>query len=83
MRHKRRSKRRAVHVLTVAASKHVDILVLGAFGCGAFINDPETVAKAYKIALQEFSGVFKHVEFAIKSGEEKTRNYRAFEKVFC
>ena len=53
------------------------------FGCGAFINDPETVAKAYKIALQEFSGVFKHVEFAIKSGEEKTRNYRAFEKVFC
>ena len=75
--------RRAVHVLTVAASKHVDILVLGAFGCGAFINDPETVAKAYKIALQEFSGVFKHVEFAIKSGEEKTRNYRAFEKVFC
>ena len=46
--------KRAIHMLTVAASKGADILVLGAFGCGAFQNDPAVVAKAYKIALEEF-----------------------------
>lgn len=41
-------------MLTVAANKGADILVLGAFGCGTFQNDPAVVAKAYKIALEEF-----------------------------
>ena len=46
--------KRAIHMLTCAAAKGADILVLGAFGCGAFRNDPEVVARAFKTAINEF-----------------------------
>ena len=46
--------KRAIHMLTCAAAKGADILVLGAFGCGAFQNDPEVVARAYNTVLKEF-----------------------------
>ncbi len=46
--------KRAIHMLTCAAAKGADTLVLGAFGCGAFRNDPEVVARAYKTVLQKF-----------------------------
>lgn len=57
--------KRAMHLLTVAASKGVDVLVLGAFGCGAFHNDPRVVAYAWHVALNMFPKVFKRVVFAI------------------
>jgi len=75
--------KRAMHMLTVAASKNVDILVLGAFGCGAFSNNPEVVSKAYKVALEQFDGVFEKVEFAIYCAEHETNNYIAFNKAFA
>ena len=50
--------KRAKHILHVAASNNVDILVLGAFGCGAFQNDPECVARAYRSALASYNGYF-------------------------
>lgn len=45
---------RAKHILTIAVANGIDILVLGAFGCGAFRNDPWVVAQAYAASLQEF-----------------------------
>lgn len=70
--------RRAIHLLTVAAAQGADTLVLGAFGCGAFRNDPGVVARAYKTALQEFQGVFRKIEFAIYTTPESEENYTAF-----
>ena len=74
--------RRAIHMLTVAASKGADILVLGAFGCGAFQNNPEVVAKAYQTALLLFPKVFQKVEFAVFCKPEDPTNYDAFQRTF-
>jgi len=74
--------KRAIHMLTVAAHKGADILVLGAFGCGAFENDPRVVARAYACALREFPRVFSKIEFAIYgAGYDKNDNYSAFKEV--
>ena len=73
--------KRAIHMLTCAAAKGADILVLGAFGCGAFQNDPEVVARAYKTAIKEFPKVFKQIEFAVYCPPGEGRNYEVFKKV--
>ncbi len=74
--------KRAIHMLTCAAAKGADILVLGAFGCGAFQNDPEVVARAYKTAIQEFPKVFDKIEFAVYCPPGSSRNYEVFKKTF-
>lgn len=74
--------KRAIHMLTCAASKGADILVLGAFGCGAFQNDPEVVARAYETALQEFPKVFRQIEFAVYCPPGGSTNYEVFNKTF-
>lgn len=73
--------KRAIHMLTCAAAKGADTLVLGAFGCGAFQNDPEVVARAYKTVLQEFPKVFREIEFAVYCPPGGSRNYDVFKKV--
>ena len=45
-----------------------------------FQNNPRVVAKAYKIALNEFPKVFKHIEFAVYCGPRDTGNYDAFKE---
>ena len=76
-------KSRARHILTVAASKGVDAIVLGAFGCGAFQNDPTVVAEAYKDVLEEMKGYFSLIEFAIYCRPRETANYDAFSRVLA
>ncbi len=73
--------KRAIHMMTCAAAKGAEILVLGAFGCGAFQNNPEVVARAYKTALQEFPKVFKRIEFAVYCPPSGSVNYEVFKKV--
>ena len=74
--------KRAKHVLHVAAANGIDCLVLGAFGCGAFMNDPNVVAKAYSDALEEYCRRFDVIEFAIYCRDWETANYDAF-KAWC
>ena len=73
--------KRAIHVLTCAAAKEADILVLGALGCGAFQNDPEVVARAYKVAIGEFPKVFKKIEFAVYCSPTDMKNFETFSRV--
>ncbi len=73
--------KRAIHMLTCAAAKGADILVLGAFGCGAFRNDPKVVSRAYKTALQEFPKVFRQIEFAVYCPPGSSENYDVFKGV--
>ncbi|MBR1438083.1 MAG: TIGR02452 family protein, partial [Synergistaceae bacterium] len=69
---------RAKHILHIAALHGVDILVTGAFGCGAFKNDPELVAEAWKEALEEYRKKFEYVIFAIYFREHEIENFKAF-----
>ena len=74
--------KRAKHILHIAASKRAAALILGAFGCGAFANDPWAVARAYKDALEEYGQYFSYVEFAVYCRPDETRNYDAFRQTF-
>lgn len=75
---------RGRRICEVAAANGADALVLGAFGCGAFRNDPKVVAAAYKEVLDKMGSHFKRVEFAVfcVPGRE-SENYRAFAEVFA
>lgn len=72
-------KNRARNIFEVAKAHSVDILVLGAFGCGAFRNSPQIVAKAYKDVLQEYAKDFTEIEFAIFCKGSKD-NFEVFSK---
>lgn len=65
-------------ILSVAAANRADILILGAFGCGAFYNSPEVVMRAFSNAFDEFARCFETVEFAIFTENEYDVNYQVF-----
>lgn len=73
--------KRAKHILHLAASRHVAAIILGAFGCGAFANDPWAVAEAYRDAVAEYGQYFKYIEFAVYCHSNETENYDAFKSV--
>ncbi len=65
-------------VMGIAAAHEIDTLVLGAFGCGVFGNDPTKVAILFRDWLEAHPGQFETVVFAIPGGP----NLDAFMKVF-
>lgn len=68
-------------ILGVAQYKGVDTLFLGAYGCGAFCNDPTMVASAFKQVLDEYK-CFDKVIFAIKETSGiKDNNYEVFKEI--
>ena len=73
---------RADHLLAIAAANDADILILGAFGCGAFQNPPEIVAEVYRTILSKYEGQFQEVVFAVYCTPQEMKNYNAFAKVF-
>jgi uncharacterized protein (TIGR02452 family) len=73
--------RRAGHVLRVAAEHRHETLVLGAWGCGAFGNDPEVVAGVFADLLNAPSmrGAFARVTFAVYDRSPDQRTLQAFQ----
>ncbi|MBO1334573.1 TIGR02452 family protein [Streptomyces sp. VRA16 Mangrove soil] len=74
---------RAERVLEVAAAGGYRRLVLGAWGCGVFRNDPEQVAHAFRTALRadRFHGRFDQVVFAVLDRTPAATTRSAFERV--
>lgn len=72
--------KRARCIFEVAIEQGIDYLVLGAFGCGAFKNNPEIVAKAYNDVLSEYKYNFKIIDFAIIDGKN-SNNYEVFKRI--
>ena len=67
-------------ILQSAKNENVDVLILGAFGCGAFGNPPELVAKIFKEKLEKYS--FDTVEFAVYcSTDSPNNNYHIFKQI--
>ena len=75
--------RRARRILEVASEFGAQALVTGAFGCGAFQNSPAIVAHAWHLALDDYEGPVRTVEFAVWCRADETANYRAFADEFA
>jgi uncharacterized protein (TIGR02452 family) len=75
-------KSRIHFIFNIAAREGVENLILGAYGCGVFGQNPEEVAEIFakeiKIAETEKSNL-KKIIFAIPGADD---NYNAFKKVF-
>lgn len=74
---------RARAILKCAVKHNIRNIVLGAFGCGAFRNDPTVVAKAWHDAVKSYDGYFENIEFAVYCKDYETVNYDAFKKEIC
>ena len=56
-----------------------DVMVLSAAGCGAWGSPPEHTSEMFKQVLEEFSGAFKYVVFAILNSYDN-KNFKVFEQ---
>ncbi|MGW0608847.1 TIGR02452 family protein [Streptomyces sp. NPDC002644] len=76
---------RAERVLETAAAHGYRRLVLGAWGCGVFRNDPARVAEAFRALLApggRFQGRFAHVVFGVLDRTRDAATRGAFEETF-
>jgi uncharacterized protein (TIGR02452 family) len=76
---------RTEKVLAVAAAHRHEALVLGAWGCGVFHNNPADVARWFRQHLGEggaFRGAFRTVVFAVLDHSEGERTLKPFENLF-
>lgn len=73
-------------IMDIAVEREVDTLILGAYGCGVFGNNPHKVAGYFSQYIAEHPNAFKKVVFAIPVSErEKGKldsNYEVFKKEF-
>ena len=74
--------RRLGRILDIAAANGEETIVLGAFGCGAFRNDPVSVAAAAASVVPRYLTRFKVIEFAVYCRPGDTRNLDAFRRAF-
>jgi uncharacterized protein (TIGR02452 family) len=76
--------RRAAKVLAIAAAHSHRSLILGAWGCGVFGNDPAQVAGVFAEHLQssKFARAFERVVFAVHDHSSAQLNWHAFARQF-
>ncbi len=77
-------RRRCEYVLALAASRGYSQLVLGAWGCGVFRNDPGVVASAFANHLRHgaWSMRFERVVFSVLDTSSSRETFGAFARAF-
>ena len=75
-------KRRMKIALAIFADKGCSTIILGAFGCGVFRNDPANVAMWWNELLSEYGGHFNNIVFSVFDRSRKRAAFGAFSKVF-
>lgn len=67
-------------VLSLAVLNNIDTLILGAWGCGVFRNEPKDVARYFKEVINsKFKNSFKQIIYAVYDSSEKKQNFLAFQ----
>ena len=75
-------KSRIEKVLALAVVNKVETIILGAWGCGVFRNEPADVANYFKEIIEnQFRHSFKEIIFAIYDSSEKKANFKIFEEI--
>lgn len=72
-------------VLAVFVANGIENLVLGAWGCGVFQNEPKDIARYFTHFLLKdgkYSKAFKHILFAVLDRSKEQENVLAFKKAF-
>jgi uncharacterized protein (TIGR02452 family) len=65
-------------IFEIAVANGNEVLILGAFGCGAFRNPPEIVASVFNKVMQDYLCYFEIIEYAVFHTEREVANYEAF-----
>ncbi len=73
-------RQRTARVFDIALANRHDSLVLGAWGCGAFKNDPTMVAQAFGEVAEKYDGQFEVLLFAVLDVGLRQGNFEPFEK---
>jgi uncharacterized protein (TIGR02452 family) len=77
---------RAGKILALAAARQCDALVLGAWGCGVFRNDPGTVARIfydYLCPAGLYSHCFRQVLFSVYDRMHPPSSFNVFARQFA
>jgi uncharacterized protein (TIGR02452 family) len=78
--------RRRIRLVLAAAARHgIDTLILGAWGCGVFANDPAQIAELFAEALAEpnIRGWFRRLDFAVFDPKPPQATLRSFEQILA
>ena len=73
--------KRMHRILNIAAKKENAVVILGAYGCGAFRNPPDIVASAMRQVIEEFRYHFRVIEFAVYCSPREGPNYQVFQQI--
>ena len=69
---------RIQRIFEVAIASKAEVLILGAFGCGAFRNPPKVVAEVFAEFTEKYRECFDVIEYAVFHVEHARMNYEAF-----
>ena len=76
-------RQRIWRILAIASALGYEVLVLGAWGCGAFGNDPQRTALDFREALETtYRGRFSEVVFAVTDWSPERKTLGPFRDVF-
>ena len=73
--------KRFTRILDIALINNNDVVILGAFGCGAFENNTGVVATAAKNVVEKYIHAFRVIEFAVYCSPRDSHNYDVFSSV--
>ena len=66
-------------IFQVAIANKAEVLILGAFGCGAFRNPPDLVSEVFAEFTKKYRYYFDVIEYAVYHTGRETPNYVAFQ----